>query len=364
MRIFSLLIAVLLLQACGQPPEEKTLVQHEPRKVEAGIAQDVAVLRKQQVANPSYTLDITLSAEDEPFRGKVLIDFDYTPQGADLSVDFAKGEVLTVSVNGEPVAYDYNGFFLSIAEEHLTQGHIQLSVEFTHPYSKDGSGLYYFKDPIDDTVYTYSDLEPFSANKIFPLFDQPNLKASYTINADVPKHWQVVSTQRESSIDTAGERAVWHFPKTQLISSYVVSLHAGDYYQFDLGDFEGIDLRLFSRQSNKDYVPVEEWNQVTRQGFAFFNDFFGIAYPFGKFDQLAVPDFNSGAMENVGAVTFADQYCCTQGERSLAHKSFFINMSNNKPNLIHMSTNHYFFTFFSFFNCYNISHVVNSYFIY
>lgn len=319
--LISLLISLFCLSACNNDTGSK---QHI-REAKRGLDQTSAVLRKQQVSNPTYHIDLTLNAEGTPFSGSNLISFDFQPRGSDLSVDFTEGEIVEVTINGAPAEYDYNGFFLSFAEDQFKVGHNKLQIGFQHPYSKDGSGLYYFKDPLDETVYTYSDLEPYDANRIFPLFDQPNLKAKFTLNVDVPASWQVVSANRETAIEQQGDRALWHFPETLPISSYVISVHAGEYASFDLGDYQGIDLRLFSRQSNAQYVPVEEWNQITRKGFAFFNDFFGIDYPFGKYDQLAVPDFNAGAMENIAAVTFADRYCCVPGALSISEKSFLKN---------------------------------------
>ena len=328
----ALLMASLSIMGCEQLREKTPTsdTQTSPaskviRKAEKGLSQDVAVLRKKQISHPSYQLKFILNAEGTPFSGESQIQFHFSPQGSDLSLDFHKGEILEVTLNGQIEAYEYNEHFLTFKEDNFKTGKNTLNIKFRHAYNKEGSGLYYFKDPVDQTVYTYSDFEPFSANKLFPLFDQPNLKATFELNADVPAHWQVVSNLREDSVVKNQARANWHFPPSPLMSSYIFALHAGEYASFDLGEFEGIPLRLFSRQSNKEYVPVEEWNTVTRQGFAFFNDFFGIAYPFGKYDQLAVPDFNSGAMENIGAVTFADQYCCVPGERSLARKTFFVN---------------------------------------
>mgnify|MGYP000273451763 CR=1 FL=1 len=332
MRILSLLLAFAVLAGCGEQnssgaSQQTSAERHDPvvREAKRGLHQSIAVLRKKQIANPSYELSVVLNAEGTPFSGSLLARFDFAAQGSDLTLDFSGGEVLEVLLNGKAEPFEYNGHFLTFKENHFIEGQNELAITYRREYSKEGSGLYYFKDPLDDTVYTYSDLEPFYANMIFPLFDQPNLKAKYTITVDAPSHWVVVSNMKEKEVVPAGDRSVWKFPPSPLMSSYVVSIHAGDYASFDLGEYEGIPLRLFSRQSNKAFVPVEEWNTVTRQGFAFFNDFFGIAYPFGKYDQLAVPDFNSGAMENVGAVTFADQYCCVDGERSLSHKTFFLN---------------------------------------
>lgn len=328
MRLVTFLVLAALLAACAlqqAPLPNISTNEAVVRVAEKGLPQSIAQLRFRQVVGPHYKLRIRLNETGEPFSGDIDISFGFKAQGSALTLDFAGGEVETVLLNGKPANYDYNDFFLSFSEDQFSAGVNTLSIRFRHRYSSDGSGLYFFKDPLDQTVYTYSDLEPFDANKIFPLFDQPDLKATYTFDIDAPQKWQVVSTMRETSIDQSGNRKVWHFPATPLINSYAVSIHAGEYAMFDLGEFEGIPLRLFSRQSIRDTVPVAEWDKTTRQGFAFFNDYFGIPYPFGKYDQLAVPDFNSGAMENIGAVTFADQFCCRKSQRSLTDKSFFLN---------------------------------------
>jgi aminopeptidase N len=325
----SILLALLsmnaLLSSCNNGFDNSSYL----RPAERGLDQTSAELRKQQVSNPSYQIHLRLNAQGSDFNGRNIIDFDFQPlanrKGSDLTIDFTNGEISQLIINGEPGDYKYNSFFISIPEQQLVTGNNRIEISYNHPYSKDGAGLYFFKDPLDNSVYTYSDLEPYDANRIFPLFDQPNLKARFTLSVDAPVSWQVISANRETSISKTGDRALWKFPPTLPISSYIMPVHAGDYVSFDLGDYQGINLRLFSRQSNAEYVPVEEWNAATRHGFAFFNDFFGVDYPFGKYDQIAVPDFNSGAMENVGAVTFSDRFCCIPGTRGIAEKSFLIN---------------------------------------
>lgn len=321
MRLSILISLIVVLCGCNLYEQKSSHL----RPAERGLDQASAELRKQQVSKPSYQISLILNAQGTDFSGSNILDFDFQPQGSDLTIDFTNGTIEQLSVNGKPSDYQYNGFFISIAEQQLAIGSNRIEIHYSHPYSKDGAGLYYFQDPIDDSVYTYSDLEPYDANRIFPIFDQPNLKARFTLSVDAPTTWQVISANRETSIIQNADRAIWKFPPTLPISSYIMPVHAGDYASFDLGDYQGIPLRLFSRQSNAQYVPVGEWNAATRHGFAFFNDFFGVDYPFGKYDQIAVPDFNSGAMENVGAVTFSDRFCCIPGSRSITEKSFLTN---------------------------------------
>ena len=323
--VILLLSGAILLSGC----DNATTIGSDRRPDQPGLDQTTAELRKNQISELSYQLDITLNDQGTPFSGQVAIAFTYTPQGQPLTVDFTRGAVSQLLLNGKPVAFDYNGFFISLEESLLTAGRNTLTITYSHPYSSDGAGLYYFTDRSDGRVYTYSDLEPYDANRILPLFDQPNLKATFALNVTAPAHWQVISNVRESAIEQRGQQRLWHFPAGAQMSSYVFALHAGEYATVELASYRDgeleIPLRLFARQSVLAHVPVAEWEQTTRYGLQFFNDFFGIDYPFGKYDQLAVPDFNSGAMENIGAVTFNDSYCCLPGERSLSEQSFFKN---------------------------------------
>ncbi|MDC0404087.1 aminopeptidase N [Porticoccaceae bacterium] len=323
--VILLLSGAAVLSGCDTAPT----ADNGQRANQRGLDQTTAELRKSQISELSYQLDIALNEQGAPFNGEVSIDFTYTPQEQPLTIDFTNGTVSQLTLNGKTVTFDYNGFFISLEESLLTAGRNNLTVTYSHPYSSDGAGLYYFTDRSDGRIYTYSDLEPYDANRIFPLFDQPNLKATFALNVTAPAHWQIISNVREASIEEQGQQRLWRFPAGPVMSSYVFALHAGEYATIELDSFRDgeleIPLRLFARQSLLEHVPVEEWQQTTRHGFAFFNDFFGIDYPFGKYDQLAVPDFNSGAMENIGAVTFNDSYCCLPGKRTLSEQSFFKN---------------------------------------
>lgn len=141
-----------------------------------------------------------------------------------------------------------------------------------------------------------------------PCFDQPDIKAAYRVSALVPSDWTVVSNTKESRVESAGpEMKKWFFPLSARFSTYIFALHAGPYkiWKSRAGN---IPLRLMARHSMARYVNPEEWFTTTRQGFSYFNNYFGVSYPFGKYDQVIVPDFNAGAMENVGAVTFSERF--------------------------------------------------------
>lgn len=263
--------------------------------------------RKARLADVSYDVRLVLDGEAAEFSGSVGISFELRGTGADLSVDFTGGSVTAVNVNGEPVEADYNGFYLTLPSAALHPGLNRVAIAFAHPYSTDGSGLYRFRDPEDGRHYLYTDFEPYDQNRLFPSFDQPDLKARFTSEVSVPTDWQVVSVVPEAQITADGGRRIWVFPESLPISTYIYALHAGDYHvwEAEAGD---IRLRLLARESLARYIDAEGWFTFTQQGLEFYQDYFEVPYPFGKYDQLIVPDFNAGAMENVGAVTFSERF--------------------------------------------------------
>ncbi len=281
------------------------------------LKQTEAELRKKQVADVRYALDVDLPESDVPFQGTVRISFNFQPQNQPLRVDFAKGKVESIKVNGRTVKFEADDMALRLSED-LFQANArnELEIRYEHPYSKDGNGLYWFKDPVDQQAYTYTHFEPYAANNFFPSFDQPDLKATYQLSVKAPKTWTVVSSVRESKVTPAGEKNVWEFPETLKFSTYLFSLHAGPYRIWEDKSFR-IPLRIMSRQSLAQYMPVDQWFRATRHGFDFLDKYMGYAYPFGKYDQVVVPDFNAGAMENVASVTFSERFL-VRGQRTEA----------------------------------------------
>ena len=277
------------------------------RRAAALLDEDYAAYRSRQVSDVRYQLQLDLNAGEELYTGRVEIEFELLHARAPLTVDFAGGEVQGVELAGKAVAYRYDGAFLEIAAAQLAPGPQQLRIRYAHPYSNDGSGLARFRDPEDGRVYVNTDFEPYYANRLFPCFDQPDLKASYRLTVDAPSDWLVVSATRESSVVGAGDGRRWLFPETKRFSTYIFAVTAGPFevWESRAGD---IPLRLMARRSIAKYVDSDEWFRVTQQGFGFFAEYFGIAYPFGKYDQVLVPEFLWGAMENVAAVTFSERY--------------------------------------------------------
>ena len=305
MRQLVITLVALWLVACST--ESEPPVENRYREPGAYLTQSEAAYRKSVVVNPAYQVAIELDSEPGKYRGTVITEFEYRGGRAPLTIDFSGGEVLSLELNGKPVDYIYKGNFIALPGEVMAAGPQRLQIDYVQQYSQDGSGLYRYEDPEDGRAYLYTDFQPFDANRMFPHFDQPDLKARFTLEVNAPAQWYVVSTTRESSIDRQGERWHWRFPTTELMSSYIFSLHAGEYVVFEDKDFR-YPLRLFVRQSMARYAEPDEWFKLTKQGFDFFDAYFALPYPFKKYDQLIVPDYNAGAMENIAAVTFSEYF--------------------------------------------------------
>jgi aminopeptidase N len=338
--VFLILFALIFGASCGS-------IKNRPASTATGTVSDnlpatplfesEAILRAQQVGNVMYTLWFGLEEAEPNFEGRVSIQFEVDAkaktEGQDLFVDFSEGSLSSIQLNGNALQnltskerYDGNRIYFKMNE--LYAGTNRIEISFRHPYSHNGHGLHRFVDPLDKNVYLYSDLEPYFAHTIFPCFDQPDLKAKFDVTVNAPSAWQVITNTRESPIAdqtpnlttiTSGNanalqknevkksgRKTWVFAQTLPLSTYIFALIAGNYTSWS-ADADGTPLRLFARQSLKKYVDANEWFDISRKGLAFYAKQFGRPYPFPKYDQILVPEFDEGAMENAGAVTHSER---------------------------------------------------------
>ena len=274
------------------------------RAENAYLSQEDAAARSARVSNVDYVLDFTLTGK-ESFAGTTTATFDLKDTDAALTLDLDKATVKSVTVNGKPVEARYNGWFITIAPQDLAKGRNTVTVAYERLHSTNGEGLHRMVDPVDGRVYTYSHFEPAAAHQMFAVFDQPDLKATYSVTVTAPADWTVVTTTRETAVADAGAGKRWTFKTSKKLSPYNFSLHAGPYKVWE-DNSARYPMRLFARQSVASQVTPEDWFRYTKAGLVFFDDYFGIPYQFEKYDQLLVPDFLYGAMENAGAVTFAE----------------------------------------------------------
>ncbi|WEF32681.1 aminopeptidase N [Pseudoduganella chitinolytica] len=298
-------ISLAVALACSTALVAGTVPAHAAARADnAWLSQADAEARAARVSNVAYALDFTLTGK-ETFAATTTLQFDLKDATEPLTVDLDKATIKSLTVNGKAVAPRYNNWFITLAAADLKAGRNEVIVRYERPHSTNGEGLHRMVDPVDGRVYTYSHFEPAAAHQMFALFDQPDLKATYQVNVTAPADWVVVSTTRESSVrDTDGGKR-WTFPATKKLSAYNFSLHAGPYKIWEDASAK-YPMRLFARQSVASQIDPAVWFNFTKQGLAFFDDYFGIPYQFEKYDQLLVPDFLYGAMENAGAITFAE----------------------------------------------------------
>ncbi|MCV7185442.1 aminopeptidase N [Mycolicibacterium murale] len=278
------------------------------------LTQDQAAERAALVTVDSYRISLDLTdgsaaPGERTFRSVTTIEFDALA-GSDTYVDLAADRVRSASLNGHDIdvsAYDEStGVALSGLAEHNV-----VVIEADCSYSNTGEGLHRFVDPVDGEVYLYSQFETADAKRMFACFDQPDLKAAFDITVTAPAHWQVISNGATTLVEDSGEAKVHTFATTPRMSTYLVALIAGPYARWDdtYSDEHGeIPLGIFCRASLAEFMDSERLFTETKQGFAFYHQNFGTPYAFGKYDQLFVPEFNAGAMENAGAVTFLEDY--------------------------------------------------------
>ena len=274
------------------------------------LTRDQAVERAALVTIDNYRIDLDLTdgdgkAGERTFRSVTTVTFDALA-GADTVIDIAADTVRSATLNGREL--DVSGYDEStgIALRGLAEHNVAV-VDADCRYSNTGEGLHRFVDPVDGEVYLYSQFETADAKRMFACFDQPDLKATFDVKVTAPQHWQVVSNGAAVSVDGG----VHTFATTPRMSTYLVALIAGPYARWDdvYRDENGeIALGIFCRATLAEFMDAERLFTQTKQGFGFYHKNFGVPYAFGKYDQLFVPEFNAGAMENAGAVTFLEDY--------------------------------------------------------
>lgn len=284
------------------------------------LTRDQAAERAALVTVDAYriVLDLTDGSGgpgERTFRSTTTVEFSALA-GADTVIDIAAAAVHGATLNG--VDIDVSGYdestgipLVGLAEHNV------VVVDADCLYSNTGEGLHRFVDPVDDEVYLYSQFETADAKRMFACFDQPDLKATFDVSVTAPAHWQVISngatvSTGAASAATSGSDGGSHtFVTTPRMSTYLVALIAGPYARWDdvYSDAHGdIPLGIYCRASLSEFMDAERLFTETKQGFGFYHENFGVPYAFGKYDQLFVPEFNAGAMENAGAVTFLEDY--------------------------------------------------------
>lgn len=282
--------------------------------IKENLTRDEALTRASQLAVENTSVSLDLTQGDTVFGAVSEIRFDVTaPHAIDTFVDATCEQVHDIWLDGVSVRDQVDVSATRIALTGLTPGSHVLRVTATMRYQHDGNGLHYFVDPGDSHVYLHSQCEPFDAHLIYPCFDQPDLKTVFDLRVTAPKDFVVVSNAPVHEKPQDGEAGTWVFAPTERISTYITAVVAGSYVSvtdtYTREDGSAIALALYCRRSLAEFLDADEIFTVTKQSFAAFEELFGMNYPFAaKYDQLFVPEFSAGAMENSGCVTFSEAY--------------------------------------------------------
>jgi aminopeptidase N len=285
------------------------------------LTRDEAATRAALLDVTSYAIDLDLTTGDTHFGSTTTIRFT-AEEGAETFADLVGATVHEITLNGERVDPATAYADSRIALRGLRADN-ELVVRADCAYSHTGEGLHRFVDPADDRVYLYSQFEVPDARRVFTTFEQPDLKAPFTFRVTAPAHWKVVSNSpTPEPTPVSNGVALWTFAPTQPMSTYITAVVAGEYHEVQdvyHGKHGDIPLGHYCRQSLVEHLDDEVLVDLTKKGFAFFEEQFDYPYPFGKYDQLYVPEYNMGAMENAGCVTVRDEYL----PRSRQPRSFY-----------------------------------------
>lgn len=275
-----------------------------------------ASARAELISTTSYAVELHLTGRDhtgsaldaptETFVSTSTVRF--SSRAGVTHIDAIADTICEATLDGEPL--DPTTFAESRLPLQLTEGEHELVVTGIYRYSRDGQGLHRFVDPADERTYLYTQFESADARRVFANFEQPDLKATFQFTVNAPKDWTVVSNAAAVEPTPLDEEfAQWAFAPTKPMSTYITAVIAG-HYETIAGELTSrggrIPALILARASLIEHVDSDRIWATTQAGFEVFEDAFGMDYPFETYDQAFVPEYNMGAMENAGCVTFRD----------------------------------------------------------
>lgn len=287
------------------------------------ITRNEAIQRAELVSDPVYRVSLELDGKGDTFSCFASIDFK-SVENSSTWIDLVSPQVESIWLNGEELNVNevFDGTRIQLQK---LKKENQLKIKSQCSYMNTGEGLHRHIDPVDNEVYIYTQFEVPDCRRVFPVFEQPDIKGVLNLTVKAPSKWTVISnTQTPEPKPIENNFAIWTFDQTQKMSSYLYAICAGPYAKkTDIyeGKFGSYPLAIFVRPSLSQFLDHEEIFEVTKQGFKWFEDKFQIGYPFKKYDQVFVPEFNAGAMENVGCVTFRDEYIFRSRTTRTAYES-------------------------------------------
>ncbi|MFD5277750.1 aminopeptidase N [Pseudarthrobacter sp. NPDC058362] len=289
------------------------------------LSRNEAADRSALITTAAYDVSLDVRQAPDPdtagYPSRTTISFSAAEPGSTTFLDFIHGGVHSVVLNGEPLRVDDVVDGPRIRLDNLQRDN-QVTVTGTALYSRSGEGMHRFTDPADGQCYLYTQYEPADARRVFANFEQPDLKASFTFHVTAPAGWEVASNGGQAARTALADdpaAAHWDFAPTLPISTYITTVLAGPYFKaqdqweatLDDGTAMHVPLALYCRASMAESFDTEELFRLTKNGLEFFNRLFDFPYPWGKYDQAFVPEYNLGAMENPGLVTFTESYVFT-----------------------------------------------------
>lgn len=278
------------------------------------LTRDEARHRSENIAVHRYhvTLDIRQATDPHTSRFRSTTKVRFKSQVTETFLDLLDAEVESVLINDQPVPVEYDGARVMLRG--LNRGKNVVQVAASLPYSHSGRGLHRFVDPADGNTYLYTHFEPADSRHAYAVFEQPDLKAHFDVDVIAPENWRVIGNQVHDDSETLDDDSVLHdFRLTPRMASYLTAIAAGPYVRrtsswTSSDGAETIELGLLCRASMEQYLDDQDIFHITRKGLEFYHRAFHYPYPWGKYDQIFVPEYNLGAMENPGCVTFTERY--------------------------------------------------------
>jgi len=283
------------------------------------LTRDEAHDRADLLSVMAYDVALDLTTGPSTFRTRSTVDFSAARPGASTFIDLLAASVEQITLNGESLdpATHFDGVRVQLPS--LKSGANTLTIDATGVYMNTGEGLHRFVDPVDEEVYLYTQFEVADCRRMFAVFEQPDLKATFAFTVTAPAHWQVVSNEptpdpkaaRTVGVTAEVPSSTWTFAPTPSMSCYITALIAGPYdvVRDKVQTRNGtVPLGILCRKSLTPHLDADNIFDVTKRGFTFYEKEFDCAYPFAKYDQIFTPEYNMGAMENAGAVTYNEMY--------------------------------------------------------
>ncbi|MEI6859135.1 MAG: aminopeptidase N [Shewanella sp.] len=290
LRICLLSLVSLMIMSCQSTNSYQPKINHSDSLDSSSAAKLIlAKSRSTRISQVSYQLTLNLTSKAY-FSGTTRISFQLSDTNSSLTLDLIQADITSFIINGHKMYPKYNGNTFTLSPSLLQSGSNTVEISYSQNYANNGMGLVRFVDPKDANVYLESKLFPDAASMMFPSFDQPNLKANYSLNVTVPKDWMVISSVKEQNILDSPESNQWQFPSGPKLSPHMFSLYAGPYRVWqDNTTKSKYPTRLFARQTIADEISPQFWFRDIDRGLRFMEDYLNAPYPFSKFDLILSP---------------------------------------------------------------------------